>query len=94
MDAQEDSSALSCYRSDSCAEQHIFRSWSSLKAPHFPHNTSAHTGGCPLAGSIHSQAGSEQPGQLGGVPAYSRELELDDLKGPFQPKLFYESMIL
>lgn len=24
------------------------------------------------------------------VPAYSRELELDGLKGPFQPKPFYD----
>jgi len=27
--------------------------------------------------------GFEQPGLEGGVPAYSRGLELDDLKGPF-----------
>ena len=27
--------------------------------------------------------GFEQPGIEGGVPAYSRGLELDDLKGPF-----------
>ena len=50
----------------------------------------------PLPGSIHSQAGwgCEQPGLEGGVPAYSRRLELDDLKNPFQPKPFYDSMIL
>ena len=29
---------------------------------------------------------------VGGVPAYSRGLELDDLKGPFQPKPLYASM--
>lgn len=29
---------------------------------------------------------------MGGVPAYTRGLELDDLKGPFQPKPFYNSM--
>ena len=34
----------------------------------------------------------EQPGLEGGVPAYSRGLELDDLKGPFQPKPFYVAM--
>ena len=27
----------------------------------------------------------------GGLPAYSSGLELDDLKGPFQPKPFYDS---
>ena len=43
---------------------------------------------CPLPGSIQGQAGwgCEQPGPEGGVPAYGRGLELDDLKGPFQPK--------
>jgi len=51
---------------------------------------------CPLPGGIQGQAGwcFEQPGLEGGVPAYSRGLELDDLKGPFQPKPFYNSMIL
>jgi len=29
----------------------------------------------------------------GGVPAYSRGLELDDLKCPFQPKPFYDSIL-
>ena len=37
--------------------------------------------------------GFEQPGLVGGVPAYSRGLELDDLKGPFQLKPSYDSMI-
>ena len=43
-----------------------------------------------ISGSIQGQAGwgSEQPGLVGGVPAYSRGLELDDLKGLFQPKPF------
>lgn len=31
---------------------------------------------------------------MGGAPAYSRRLELDDLKGLFQPKPFYDSIIL
>jgi len=46
---------------------------------------------CPLPGSIQGQAGwgCEQPGLQGGVPAYSRGLELDDLKGPFQPKVTF-----
>ena len=45
--------------------------------------------------SVKGQAGwgCEQPGLEGGVPAYSRGLELGDLKGPFQPKPFYDSMI-
>jgi len=38
--------------------------------------------------------GCEQPGLEGGVPAYSGGLERGDLKGPFQPKPFYDSMIL
>ena len=38
--------------------------------------------------------GFEQPGLEGGVPAYSRGLELDDLKGHFQPKPFCDSMII
>ena len=47
------------------------------------------------SGSIQSQAGwgCEQPGVEGGVPAYSRGLELGEVKGPFQPKLFCNSMI-
>ena len=45
--------------------------------------------GYSLPGDVHGQPGwdCEQPG---GVPAYRRELELDDLKGPLQPKLFYD----
>ena len=51
--------------------------------------------GCPLPGSVQRQAGwgCEQPGLEGGVPAYSRGLELGDLKCPFQPKPFCYSMI-
>jgi len=51
--------------------------------------------GRPLSGSIPGQAGwdCEQPGLEGGVHAYSRALELGDLKGPFQPKLYYDSMV-
>ena len=45
---------------------------------------------CTLSAGIQGQAGwvLEQPGLLGGIPVYSRGLELDDLKGPFQPKPF------
>jgi len=48
---------------------------------------------CPLPESTQGQAGwgCEHPGLEGGVPAYSRELELDGLKDPFQPKPFYDS---
>ena len=51
--------------------------------------------GCPLPGSTQGQAGwgCEQPGVEGGVPVYSRGLERDDLKGPFQPKPFYDALI-
>ena len=47
-----------------------------------------------LPGSIQGQAGwgCEQPGLEGSVPAYSRGLELGDLKCPFQPKPFCDSM--
>ena len=49
--------------------------------------------GCSLPGDLgQAERGFEQPGVLGGVPAYSGGLELDDLKGPFQPKPFYDSV--
>ena len=50
----------------------------------------------PLPGSIQGQAGwgFEQSGLEGGVPVYSRELEVAGLKGPFHSKLFNDSMIL
>ena len=51
----------------------------------------------PLPESTQGQAGRgcEQPGLEGGVPAYSRGLKRDDdLKGPFQSKPFYDSLIL
>ena len=40
----------------------------------------------------HSRWRFEQSGPAGGVPAYSRGLELDDLEVPFQPNPFYDSM--
>ena len=43
----------------------------------------------PPHGSIQ---GFEEPGLEGGVPAYSRGLELGDLKGSFQPQPLYDSM--
>ena len=51
----------------------------------------AHRGcGWPRPVSIQGQVGwgCEQPGVEGGIPDYSRGLELDELKGPFQPKPF------
>ena len=50
----------------------------------------------PVLGSIQGQVGwgFEQPGLMGGVPAYSRGVEIDDLKGPSQQKQFYDSIIL
>jgi len=52
--------------------------------------------GCPLHGGFQGQAGwsFEQSGLVGGAPAYSRGLELDDIEGPFQPKPFSDAMIL
>ena len=38
--------------------------------------------------------GCGQPGLEGGIPVYRRGLEVHDLKGPFQPKPFCDSMIL
>ena len=48
----------------------------------------------PLPGRFWGQAGwsCEQPGLEGGAPACSRGLELDDLKGPIQPKPLYDSV--
>jgi len=52
--------------------------------------------GCPLPGDIQGQAGwgSEQRGLEGDVPAYRSVLELDGLKGHFQPKPFYNFTIV
>ena len=52
--------------------------------------------GCPIPGGIQGQAGcgSGQPGLLVGDPVHSRGLELDGHCGPFQPRPFYDSMIL
>lgn len=36
---------------------------------------------------------SEQPGLVEGDSAHGRRLELGDLQGPFQPKLFHNSTI-
>ena len=45
----------------------------------------------PSLEAFKVRLGFEQPGLVRGVPAYSRGLELNDLKGPFQPKPFYDS---
>jgi len=52
--------------------------------------------GCPIPGSIQDQAGcsSEQPGLEAGNPAGAGGLKLDDHCVPFQPRSFYDSMIL
>jgi len=46
-------------------------------------------------GSARGQAGwgCEQPGLEGGVSAKAGGLELGDLKGPFRPKPFSDSML-
>ena len=50
--------------------------------------------GCPIPGGIQDQAGcgSGQPGLVVGDPAHGRGLELDEHCGPFQPRLFCDSM--
>ena len=52
--------------------------------------------GCPIPGGIQGQAGcgSGQPGLVVGDPAYSRGLKLVDHCGLFQPRPFYDSVIL
>ena len=51
---------------------------------------------CPISGGIQGQAGcvSGQPGLVVGDPAHSRGLERDEHCGPFQPRAFYDCMIL
>jgi len=51
-------------------------------------------GGCPIPRNIQGQVrqGSEQPGLVVDVPAHCRALEQMTFKGPFQPKLFYDSI--
>ena len=52
--------------------------------------------GCPIPGGIQGQAGcgSGQPGVVVGDPAHSRGLKPGEHCGPFQPRPFYDSMIL
>ena len=49
-----------------------------------------------LPGGIQGQAGcgSGQPGLVVGDPTCSRGLKLDDHCGPFQPRPFYDSMMI
>ena len=72
----------------------------STEVPFFTVRVVRHWTGCPVRLWMPppwrwGQAGwgFEQPGLEGGVPAYSRELELRDLNIPFQTKPFYDSMI-
>ena len=52
--------------------------------------------GCPIPGGIQGQAGcgSGQPDLVVGNPAYNRGDKTNDKYGPFQPRPFYNSMIL
>jgi len=60
-----------------------------------PSKTRATTTLAVTAGAVQSQAGwgFEQPALVGGIPAYSRGLELDDLKCAFQLKPFCDSLM-
>jgi len=51
---------------------------------------------CPIPGGNQGEAGcgSAQPGLVVGNPIQNRGLELGDHCGPFQPRPFYDSMIL
>jgi len=48
---------------------------------------------CPIPGTIQGQVGqsSEKPDLVKDVPAYCRGIGQMTFKGPFQPKLFYDS---
>jgi len=52
--------------------------------------------GCPIPGGIQGQAGcgSGLPGLVVGDPAHGRGLKLDDHCGLFQPRPFYDSVIV
>jgi len=43
---------------------------------------------------VQAGCSSGQPGQVLGNPAHSMGLKLDDHCGPFQPRPFYDSVIL
>ena len=49
-----------------------------------------------ISGDTQGQAGwdSEQPDLAVGISVHGRGLRLDDHRGPFQPRPFYDSMIL
>jgi len=53
-------------------------------------------GGCPIPGNVQAQVGrsSERPGLVEDGPAHSRGLDWMGFKGPFQPKVFYDSVII
>jgi len=55
-----------------------------------------HYMGCPIPGGIQGQAGwgSGQPGLVVGDPEHSRGVKLDDHCGLFQPRPFYDSMMI
>lgn len=69
-------------------------SWAWLFCGSWKHKTKTNQGNPQLANLGTSLGGFQQPGQEGDVPTYSRGLEPDNCKGPFQFKVFCESMIL
>ena len=56
----------------------------------------AQRGSDPIPGNIQGQVGqgSEQPDLVEDVPAHCRGAGLETSKGPFQPKSFYDSMMI
>jgi len=51
--------------------------------------------GRELASATHSRLDvTGQPGLVIGITAHSRGLKVDEHCGPFQPRIFYDSMIL
>jgi len=52
--------------------------------------------GCPIPGGMPGQAGwgCGQPDLEGGSPDHGRRVELGGLLSPFQPKPFYDAIII
>jgi len=86
------SSFLACGISISPAHHHMHREQLCMQLP-----SALWTGNASPSGiqGIQGQAGwgFEQSGLMGGVPAYSRGVELNGIKSPFQPKSFYDSKV-
>ena len=87
-----------------CSFKHVFVFFSPLTHTHVIYTEGGDTleqvaqgaCGCPMPGGIQGQAGcgSGQPGLVVGDPEHSRVLKLDNHCGPFQPRPFYDSLMI